>query len=293
MKEITGTGVALVTPFHQDSQSIDYEGLRRLLEHTAQGVDYWVVNGTTGEGATMSGKEKMALVSFIKENNPKKLPIIFGIGGYDTMAVLEAIEKMNFDGISAILSVSPYYNRPTQAGVIAHFEKVADKCPVPVVLYNVPARTGSNMKASTTIELSKHSNIVAIKEASGDLVQCMEIIKNVRKDFMLISGDDLMALPLISLGAKGVISVIANAFPKHYGKSIAAALLGNFEEARKYHYQLLEIDKMLFEECNPAGVKTALDILGVCTSEVRLPLVKGTDNLYQRLKTSIEQLPNA
>ncbi|MDW8286856.1 MAG: 4-hydroxy-tetrahydrodipicolinate synthase [Flammeovirgaceae bacterium] len=290
MKELIGTGVALVTPFQENSEKIDFQALERLLAHTSEGVDYWVVNGTTGEGATMTGKEKLSVLDFVKKNNPKKIPIVFGIGGYDTKAVLEAIEKMNFEGITAILSVSPYYNRPTQAGIIQHFEKIADKCPVPIILYNVPTRTGSNMKSSTTIVLSQHPNIVAIKEASSDLVQAMEIIQGASKDFLVLAGDDLMALPLIALGGKGVISVIANAFPVQYGKLVRAALAGDFAEARKYHYQLLDIDKMLFEECNPAGIKTALSLLGICADEVRLPLVEGTPQLKEKLQKAIQKV---
>ncbi len=215
MKKFTGTGVALVTPFHQDG-SIDFASLKKLLVHTSAGVDYFVVMGTTGESATLTKEEKKEVLQFVLKNNPKKLPLVYGIGGNHTASVLEEIENTNFKGVSALLSVSPYYNKPSQEGIRQHFKKIADTAPLPVILYNVPSRTSSNLTADTTLKLAQHKNIIGIKEASGSLEQCMKIAKNKTKDFLLISGDDLFTLPLYSIGGGvGVISVLANAFSRN------------------------------------------------------------------------------
>ena len=212
MRKLYGTGVALVTPFYSD-KTIDFVSLKKLLAHTALGVDYYVVMGTTGESVTLSKEEKKEVLEFVRKHNPKKLPIVYGIGGNNTQQVVEEIESTNLRGVSALLSVSPYYNKPSQEGICQHFVRVANASPVPIILYNVPGRTASNLTAVTTLRLAKHKNIIGIKEASGNLEQCMNIAKGKPKDFMLISGDDLLTLPLYAVGGVGVISVLANALP--------------------------------------------------------------------------------
>ncbi|MDQ2656524.1 MAG: 4-hydroxy-tetrahydrodipicolinate synthase, partial [Bacteroidota bacterium] len=212
MKKLYGTGVALVTPF-TDKEEVDYRSLRKLLNHTAKGVDYYVVMGTTGESATLSGDEKKAILQFVKDNNTKKLPIVYGIGGNNTREVLEIIHQTDLSGVAALLSVSPYYNKPSQEGIVRHFTAIADASPVPVILYNIPGRTSSNMTAETTLRLAQHPNIIGTKEASGNLEQCMRIARDKPKDFMLVSGDDMFTVAFYAIGARGVISVLANAFP--------------------------------------------------------------------------------
>lgn len=229
-----GTGVALITPFTSDLQ-IDYNSFEKLLEFNAQGgVDYFVVNGTTGESATTNKNEKRALLKFLIENNPKKLPVVYGTGGYDTLDIVDHVQEMDWSGVDALLSISPYYNRPSQKGIIAHYEAIATACPVPLIMYNVPKRTGSNIAAVTTIELSAHENIIGIKEASGDFGQMIDIIAGKPDDFLLISGDDMCTVPMISIGAVGVISVLANAFPKEMSTMVNSALEGNFTLAQSY-----------------------------------------------------------
>jgi 4-hydroxy-tetrahydrodipicolinate synthase len=284
LSKFHGTGVALVTPFNND-QSVDYAGLKKLLEHTADnGVNYWVVMGTTGESVTMSKAEKKEVLKFIQDNNPKKLPIVYGIGGNNTAELLETIKNTDFQNIDAILSVSPYYNKPSQEGIYQHYVKIADASPVPVILYNVPGRTGSNIQAKTTLRLASHKNIIAVKEASGDLVQCMEIAKAMPADFLLISGDDLITTPMISIGAKGVISVLANAFPKPFTEMVNTALKADYVASSKKLYTFLEINPLMYQESNPVGVKTALEILGVCKGNVRLPLVAASAQLKEQIE---------
>lgn len=282
-----GTGVALVTPFDSELK-IDYSSFGKLLEFNAQGgVDYFVVNGTTGESATTNKYEKRALLKFIRDNNPKKLPIVYGTGGYDTLDIVEHVKEMDWTGVDALLSVSPYYNRPSQKGIIAHYHAVADACPVPVIMYNVPKRTGSNMTASTTIELSKHENIIGIKEASGDFGQIVDIVSGKPDDFLLISGDDMCTVPMISLGAVGVISVLANAFPKEMSSMVSAALKGDYSTAKKYLSVLSRINPHMYSEASPVGVKEVLRQLGICENHVRLPLVAPSKELSEIIKTLI------
>jgi len=228
MKKLYGTGVALITPF-TESLEVDYKALKKLLNHTAKGVDYYVVMGTTGETPTCTSVEKKSILAFVKMNNSKNLPIVMGIGGNSTTEVIEAIKETDFNGVTALLSVCPYYNKPSQEGVYQHFKKVADRSPVPVILYNIPGRTGINMTADTTLRLAAHPNIIGIKEASGNLEQCMKIIKEAPKDFMMISGDDMLTTPLYALGGKGVISVLANAFPVSFKKVKEHVYAGNFQ----------------------------------------------------------------
>ena len=279
-----GTGVALITPFTSDLQ-IDYNSFEKLLEFNAQGgVDYFVVNGTTGESATTNKNEKRALLKFLIENNPKKLPVVYGTGGYDTLDIVDHVQEMDWSGVDALLSISPYYNRPSQKGIIAHYEAIATACPVPLIMYNVPKRTGSNIAAVTTIELSAHENIIGIKEASGDFGQMIDIIAGKPDDFLLISGDDMCTVPMISIGAVGVISVLANAFPKEMSSMVNSALEGNFTLAQSYLSKLSVINPHMYSEANPVGLKEVLRQMGICDNHVRLPLVPSTSELSDIIK---------
>ncbi|MDH5366739.1 MAG: 4-hydroxy-tetrahydrodipicolinate synthase [Cyclobacteriaceae bacterium] len=283
MKSIYGTGVALITPFN-NSNEVDFDGLTKLLSHTAKGVDYYVVHGTTGESATTSPSEKKTILQHIINNNPNKLPIVAGIGGNNTYGVIETIKNTDLTGIDAVLSVAPYYNKPSQKGIIAHFTKIANESPVPIILYNVPERTSSNILASTTIELSKHTNIIGIKEASGSIEQAIEIHKNTDDDFLLISGDDMLTPTLMSVGAVGVISVLANAFPEIFRKVISHANNKSLEEAEIIIKQLANINPLMYEEGNPVGIKEVLRQIEICSNNVRLPLLPASNDLSKRIK---------
>ncbi len=285
--KFAGTGVALITPFDSELQ-IDYAGLEKLLDFNAQGgVDYFVVNGTTGESATTNTKEKRDLLQFVRNNNPKKLPIVYGTGGYDTRDIVEHVRNMDWSGVDALLSVSPYYNRPSQKGIVAHYTEVANACPVPVIMYNVPSRTGSNLTAETTLKLSRHKNIIGIKEASGDFGQIVDIVAGKEDDFLLISGDDMCTVPMISIGAVGVISVLANAFPVEMSSMTRAALNGEFSKATTFLARLSKINPYMYKEANPVGVKEALHQLGKCENYVRLPLVQPSAELIGSIKELI------
>jgi 4-hydroxy-tetrahydrodipicolinate synthase len=287
--KFSGTGVALVTPF-TDTQEIDYEGLSRLIDFVSDGgVDYLVVLGTTGESATLSLEEKNAVLSFVKQHNPKKLPIMYGLGGNNTRELLSTIHQTDFTGVDAILSVSPYYNKPSQAGIYAHYRAIADACPVPVMLYNVPGRTQSNVTAATTLRLAQHPNVLGIKEASGDLLQIMEISRRKPDNFLLLSGDDMVTPSMIPVGAVGVISVLANAFPALFTRMVNEGLAGNWAAAREYLFKLLPVNALMYEEGNPVGVKQALAFAGICSNQVRLPLVPASDNLAERIKRVLEE----
>ena len=273
--KFTGTGVALVTPFHKQG-TIDFGSLEKLIEHTVVNkVDYLVVLGTTGETATLSKDEKNALVGFVKDVVNKRVPIVQGVGGNNTQEVVNQLSSNDFEGIDAILSVTPYYNKPTQRGLYLHYKHIASASPVPVILYNVPGRTSVNMKPETTLELAtEFENIIAVKEASGSFSQIMEIIRNRPKGFLVISGDDALTMPLIAAGADGVISVVANAFPLTFSKMVKAALKGQFEEARRLHYQLLPLIDSLFADGSPGGIKSALETMKLVQNHLRLPVVK-------------------
>ncbi|MFY0652743.1 MAG: 4-hydroxy-tetrahydrodipicolinate synthase [Cyclobacteriaceae bacterium] len=284
-----GTGVALVTPFNAD-HSIDYAGLEALLQHVAKGgIDYLVASGTTGEPSTMSEKEKIAVLKFVKANNPNNLPVMYGIGGNNTA---EQVEKyINFEvEVDAFLSTSPYYNRPSQAGIQKHYELIADASSKPVLVYNVPARTGSNVTAATSIALSKHPNIMGVKEASGNLAQCIEIAGATPDDFLLISGDDALAVPMISVGAKGLVSVVANALPGITTQMANKALEGDYKAAAKSAYQLMEPINLCFAEYSPSGVKYMLKALGVCEEHVRLPLTPPSDPLKSQIDAYVASI---
>ncbi len=280
-----GVAPALITPMLADGQ-IDFQGLKTLIQHVTEGgVDYLVVQGTTGESATTSKTEKKAILEFIKENNYKNLPIVYGVGGNNTPEVIDYIKETDFQGIDAILSVCPYYNKPGARGVIAHYSAIADACPVPVIMYNIPGRSGINMSSSTTLTLAEHPNIIGIKEASCIIEQCMEIYKDKPEDFLLISGDDVQAVPIIACGGVGVMSVIANAVPAKFTTMIHAALDGDFLKARNILGDFLAIDPLLYEEGNPVGVKKIMEIKNLCSSDVRMPLMKASDELGERMQT--------
>ncbi len=286
MNQLKGTGVALITPFQEDF-SIDFEGLKRVVDHVINGgVDYLVILGTTGEAATLNSGEKKEVLKTCLEYNQGRVPIVFGIGGNNTQAVLEDIANTEFTGISAILSVSPYYNKPNQAGIIAHYTAIADACPVPMILYNVPGRTMSNMTAATTLKLAEHPNIIGMKEASGNLEQCMQIAAEMPDDFLLISGDDLLTRAVYSIGGSGIISVLANALPETF-KEICH---GTDEESLKATFSILGLNNLMYLEGNPVGVKNLLKHRGICGDQVRLPMLRATDELRDQIKSQLQKM---
>lgn len=285
-----GTGVALVTPFKNNQ--VDYAGLERLIEHNIKGgVEFLVTMGTTGESVTLTKKEKIEVMDFTIRTAAGRAGIVAGFGGYNTAEVIEQMQSYHFEGVDAILSVSPAYNKPTQEGIFRHYMALAEVTPRPIILYNVPGRTGSNMSAETTIRLANASDkFIAVKEASGNMRQCMEIIYGRPDGFIVLSGDDNITLPLIACGAEGVISVVGNAFPREFSDMTRAALAGDYETAKKLHYKLLHLIDLLFVEGNPGGIKANLEILGICSSEVRLPLAPISDKTFEALKKAVERL---
>jgi 4-hydroxy-tetrahydrodipicolinate synthase len=291
MIQLKGAGVALITPFTQSGE-VDYPSLRRLLEFvTKQGTDYLVVQGTTSEVPTLTNDEKRKILDFILEFNQRRLPVVLGLAGYDTAGLVKTVKSTNLDGVDAILSVTPYYNRPQQAGLYAHYMEVADASSKPVILYNVPSRTGVNLKAETTLKLANdHQNIIAVKEASGNLAQIMAIIKGKPEGFSVISGDDLLTLPIMSLGAVGVISVAGNACPGFMALLVKECLREDFVAAAKIHYQLMDFITALFLDGSPAGIKAALNIMGLCENVLRLPLVPVNGDVYEIIKDKITKL---
>ncbi|MFO7371380.1 MAG: 4-hydroxy-tetrahydrodipicolinate synthase [Bacteroidales bacterium] len=284
-KKFTGTGVAIVTPFRNDG-SIDFKSLGKLLEHIIKGgVNYVVALGTTGESVTLTKDEKKAVVNFVTDTVAGRVPVVMGIGGNNTQELLDTINQQDFNCIDAILSVAPYYNKPSQQGLYLHFKAIASASPVPVIIYNVPGRTGSNISAETTVKLAgEFPNIIATKEASGNLGQIMQIINTKPKNFQVISGDDALALPIIAVGGAGVISVAANAYPKEISEMAGFALKNEMTRAKALHYKLLEITNTLFEEGNPAGIKALLDIMKISPNNLRLPLVPVSEKLYKKLE---------
>lgn len=286
-----GTGAALITPFNDDF-TIDFDGLKKLIHHVSVdgGADFITVLGTTGETATLTDHEKAEVLAFVKSNNTKQLPLMYGLGGNDTLKVIETIKKTNFEGVGSILSVCPYYNKPSQEGIYRHYTAIADASPVPVMLYNIPGRTGVNMSAALTVRLAQHPNIFGIKEASGDLMQCVEIKKNAPKDFLLTAGDDLLSVPMIAIGAVGSVSVLSNLFPVKFGSMISAANTGNFTKANTLLHEFIEINPLLYAEGNPVGAKFILNQLGICGFNVRLPLAPASNELQQKLKTALKSL---
>lgn len=286
----SGTGVALVTPFHKDG-SIDFKGLERLIESVIAGkADYLVLMGTTGESATLNKDEKLALFDFALEVNNRRLPLVAGVGGNNTQEVLNCFRQFDLSRADAILSVTPYYNRPAQRGLIQHFKMIAHASPVPVILYNVPARTSCNMTAETTLSLARdHENIIGIKEASGNMEQITRILIDRPSGFYVISGDDNLTYPLMTLGCDGVISVAANAFPRDFSNMVRFCMKGQYDKAQLLHYRFFEILNLLFAEGNPAGIKAALNALKICSENVRLPLVPASKTLQHKLAEIIDR----
>ena len=283
-----GTGVALVTPFNADG-AIDFDGLTRLVElQISGGTDFLVVQGTTGESPVLSQEEKMQVLHHVMDVNQRQLPVVYGLGGNNTAEVCEKI-KLLPNGVDGLLSVSPYYNKPLQAGIISHYKAIARCAELPIILYNVPGRTSSNVSAATTLELAKIPNIVAMKEASGDFDQIMEILKNKPKDFTVLSGDDAITMPLISMGVGGVISVTANALPERFSSMVNRTLNNEMYHAKKEHFELFDMIRLLFAEGNPGGIKEALVYRKICENHMRLPLVPVSkalkDKLFAEMKT--------
>lgn len=287
----TGMGVALITPFKKDG-SIDYDALRRLIEYQIKnGTDYFVVLGTTAETPTLTKTEREELVKFVTSQINGRVPIVLGMGGNCTKALVEELRSTDLSQVNAILSVTPYYNKPSQEGLYRHYAEVAQNSKVPVILYNVPGRTGVNLSAQTTLRLAREfKNIIAIKEASGNFAQIDDIIKHKPDSFMVISGDDGITFPLITLGAVGVISVIGNAFPKEFSRMVRLALNGDYNGAREIHYRFSELIDLLFVDGNPAGVKSMLSVMGFIENELRLPLVPTTINTFEKIRFVLNQL---
>ena len=281
----TGTGVAIVTPFTTKGD-IDFPALTKLVEHLIKGrVEYIVVLGTTGETATLSKEEKQQVIAHIIKATKKRIPLVLGVGGNNTAELVMQLKKDDLSGFDAILSVSPYYNKPSQEGIYQHYKAIAKASPLPIILYNVPGRTSSNITAETTLRLANEfKNIIAIKEASGNIEQCMKIIKYRPDNFLIISGDDNLTLPLIASGADGVISVVANAYPKDFSDMVRFALVHDLKNAQKLHYKLMEITEQLFADGNPGGVKVVLAKKKITQPTVRLPLVEPNDTVKAKLK---------
>ncbi len=286
-----GTGVALITPFKKDF-SVDTEALTRIVNFvTDGGVEYLVVLGTTAESATLSKEEKELVIQTIKTANAGRLPLVLGVGGNNTMEIVEELQTRDLTGFSAILSVSPYYNKPTQEGIYQHFKKVSEASPLPIILYNVPGRTASNMLPSTVVRLANDfKNIIAIKEAAGDIVQAMKLIQQAPKDFLVISGDDMITLPMVLAGGAGVISVIGEGFPKEFSEMVRLGLQRKVNEAYALHYKLADSIDMIFEQGNPAGIKEVFKARALSENTVRLPLVNVDENLAKRLENFTKKL---
>jgi 4-hydroxy-tetrahydrodipicolinate synthase len=283
-----GLGVAMVTPFKNDL-SIDFPALRNLTNFLIDGnVDYLVVMGTTGENPTLNEKEQRQILDIVLEANNRRKPVVFGMGGNNTADLLGRMNSYHLKGVDAILTASPFYNKPNQNGILAHYNVLADAAPLPIILYNVPSRTGSNITAETTLKLAEHSNIIAIKEASGNFSQCMDIIKNRPQGFLVISGDDGITLPMMCCGMEGVISVIGNAFPDSFSKMVHAASDGHWWEAKIWHYRLIDMMNTIFDDGSPGGIKVLMHQLGLCTEEVRLPLAKPSVSVKRKLLNQLE-----
>lgn len=290
-KRFTGTGVALVTPFHKQG-AIDFTSLEKLIEHTIKGgVNYLVIQGTTAETATLTKEEKVAVAEFTIDIVNKRVPLVLGVGGNNTQDIVTQLRTGNFDGFDAILSVTPYYNKPQQRGLYLHYKNLSAVSPLPLIMYNVPGRTGVNMKPETTLQIAQEcDNIIGIKEASGNMEQMMEIIKNRPLGFLVISGDDMLTFPQIVTGADGVISVAANSYPKEMSQMVNAALKGDLEKARNLHYKLTDFIKAIFADGSPAGIKAALEIQGIISNNLRLPLVKVEKNIFNLIQQSIQTI---
>lgn len=291
MKALTGTGVAIVTPFTKKGD-VDHSALSKLVKHIVSGgVEYIVINGTTGESVTLTSEEKESIIDTVKKANGNKVPMVLGIGGNNTSELIQSFKKTDVKPFDAILSVAPYYNKPNQEGYYQHYKAISEVSKKPIILYNVPGRTGSNVTSDTQLRIAHAcKNVVATKEASGNIEQMMHIIKNKPKHFSLISGDDALTLPIIAAGGIGVISVVANAFPKDFSNMVRACLKYDFKTAQPLHYKLLDITAQLFADGNPGGVKQALSHLGICDSYVRLPLCEPNDKVKAQIKTLVKAL---
>ena len=288
---LKGMGVALITPFKED-ESVDYEALGRLVDYLLQnGADYLVGLGTTAETPTLTEEEKKKIIELVVTKVRHRIPIVLGVGGNCTKSVVDKLKNDNFEGIDAILSVVPYYNKPSQEGIYQHYKAIAQATELPVILYNVPGRTGVNMTAETTLRLAREfKNIIAVKEASGNITQMDDIIKNKPKDFNVISGDDGITFPLITLGAIGVISVIGNAFPREFSRMVRLALAGDYDSARTIHHRFTELFSLLFVDGNPAGVKSMLSMMGFVENRLRLPLVPTRIVTYEKIRNVLHEL---
>lgn len=284
-------GVALITPFRED-ESIDFDALAKLIEHQIKnGTDYLVICGTTAETPTLSHSEKAQIKEFAVQSAAGRIPLVYGLGGNNTKEVVKAVAEEDLTGYDAILSVTPYYNKPSQEGLYRHYAEIAGASQLPIILYNVPGRTGVNMTAETTLRLANEfRNVCAVKEASGNFTQIDDIIKNKPADFLVISGDDGITFPLITLGAVGVISVIGNAFPKEFSRMVRLALEGDYKSARLIHYKFTELFNLLFVEGNPAGVKSMLAVMGLIDNNLRLPLVPNTIKTYEKIRNVLNEL---
>lgn len=288
--DLTGTGVAIVTPFRKNG-SVDFAALKKLVNHLIIGkVEYLVVMGTTGESVTLSKEEKQEVMDCVVKENKGRLPLVLGVGGNNTAEIVKLIEKVDTKAFSGILSVSPYYNKPSQEGIYQHYKAISKASKLPIILYNVPGRTSSNISWETTIRLANDfKNIIAIKEASGSIDQCMKIINNRPKNFLVISGDDNLTLPIIASGGDGVISVVANAFPLDFSEMVRAALEDDMNTARKLHYKLMDFTDLLFADGNPGGIKYALSLIKIGEPFLRLPLVEPNDKVKQKLKLILKK----
>ena len=286
-----GTGVALVTPFNQDG-SVDFESLEKLVNHVIENkVEFVVVFGTTGEPVTQSKAEQKEVLKFVVSKVNKRVPIVVGCGGNDTMEVVEKLRSGLYDDVDAILSVSPYYNKPSQRGIFEHYKLISENSPKPVIIYNVPGRTGSNIAYDTVMKIAKElPNVIGLKEASPSVEQFTYISKDLPKGFLMISGDDSLIVPHMSIGAVGAISVTANAFPLEYSTMVRLCRDGKFAEAREIHFKLIEFTDSLFEEGSPGGVKAALEVLGIVKNNVRLPLTTVTEKHYEEIKRLVKQV---
>lgn len=289
MKSFIGTGVALITPFKKDL-SVDVEALKNIVKFNIDGgVEYLVVLGTTAETATLSKEEQTLVKQTIIDANNGKLPLVLGVGGNNTLEVVSQLNADNLKGFDAILSVSPYYNKPTQEGIYQHFKMIAENSPLPIIIYNVPGRTASNMLPSTVVRLANDfKNIIGIKEAAGDMVQAMGLIRSTPNDFLVISGDDIITLPMVLAGGAGVISVIGEAFPKEFSEMVRLGLKREVDAAYKIHYKLTDAINMIFEQGNPGGVKEVFKHLGLCENYLRLPLVNVNEDLSNRLANFVK-----
>ncbi len=291
LSEFKGTGVALVTPFHKQG-TIDFSSLEKLIEHVISGgVNYLVVQGTTAETATLTNEERQALSYFVVDIVNKRVPLMLGLAGNNTQQLSTTFRTQDLDGYEAILSVTPYYNKPQQRGLYLHYKNIATVSPLPIMLYNVPGRTGVNMKPETVIQLANDfDNIIGIKEAAGSIEQMMDLLRLRPKNFLVVSGDDLLTLPTIAMGGDGVISVAANAYPKEWSELVAFAQKGDLKKAREIHYRLTEFIKLIFADGNPSGIKAALEIKELISNNIRLPLVKVEKTLYNQLANAIKEI---